>query len=253
MESYPSRNQTPPWVMIIGTLYSGRIQTPLSGFQIKYVQFQLTIFSGKLTPSPTPYSLIQSMTSTSSCSHRLIISISERSLKNCPSHFTIPKATKIMISADPGHDYYRQPSRTNISPFLSRSQHHLQSYPEKSESCSHCSTSKSLLDFYHPKQWTSFLPHTQQVFIFISGTSYTQSLNACHSSAPFPPSEETYQNTSKDGLFTCIASNHLQLKAKLIILENFSILLFIVNYLQCISQAHCIVAEKLRTNCPEKV
>lgn len=152
MESYPSRNQTPPWVMILGTLYSGRIQTPLSGFQIKYVQFQLTIFSRKLTPSPTPYSLIQSMTSTSSCSHRLVISISERSLKNCPSHFTIPKATKIMISADPGHDYYRQPSRTNIFPFLSRSQHHLQSYPEKSKSCSHCSTSKSLLDFYHPKQ-----------------------------------------------------------------------------------------------------
>lgn len=27
-------------------------KTPLSGFQIKYVQFQLTIFSGKLTPSP---------------------------------------------------------------------------------------------------------------------------------------------------------------------------------------------------------
>lgn len=79
------------------------------------------------------------------------------------------------------------------------------------------------------------------------------SLNACHSSAPFPPSEETYQKTSKDGLFTWITSNHLQLKAKLIILENLSILLFIVNYLQCISQAHCIVAEKLRTNCPEKV
>ena len=31
-------------------------------------------------------------------------------------------------------------------------------------------------------------------------------LNTCHSSAPFPPSEEIHQNTSKDGLFTWIIS-----------------------------------------------
>ena len=52
MESSPSRYQTPPWVMIPSTLYLGRFQTPLSRFQIKYDQFQLIIFSQKLTPTP---------------------------------------------------------------------------------------------------------------------------------------------------------------------------------------------------------
>lgn len=69
------------------------------------------------------------------------------------------------------------------------------------------------------------------------------SLNICHNSTHFSPNEETHQHTNVTRWH-----NYFNFKFSLV----KSIFLFIMNYLQYISQAYFVVAQKLRINSLEK-
>lgn len=67
------------------------------------------------------------------------------------------------------------------------------------------------------------------------------SLDFCHCPTLFSPNEETQQNMKSGDIFTWITSN-LSLRVNLITWEDVSSLLFIINNCQYMSQAICMVA-----------